>query len=167
MLGRTLRLLCVQVDVVVQLLGRYICNVADTCAMDGHDFVTTVNSRWQRTRPTGVVAVLETVNGIVCIDVDSEVVEGSTADTKHSEKDCEGNVSFHEKGNESPPLEGELDVEEFYVREFATALVQTLLEVVLVLCSGVLGANGIAEVVGCDVNSVYVADLVHVSAEVV
>ena len=34
----------------------------------------------------------------------------------------------------SPPLEGELEVEEFDVREFATAFVQAALEVVAILC---------------------------------
>ena len=71
-----------------------------------------------------------------------------------------------EEGKESPPLEGELEVEEFDVRDFATAFVQAALEVVAILCGGVFGTNSIAEVVSGDLHSVDVRDLVRVWAEV-
>lgn len=61
--------------------------------MDG---IAALDSARERTLPTHVVLVLQLVDSIVCVDVDSKVVEGSAADSKHSEG-YEVEEVFHDK----------------------------------------------------------------------
>jgi hypothetical protein len=84
---------------------------------------------------------------------------------KHSEGSKELWDAWHENEEWRSPLERELLIEEFDVREFATAFVQAELEEVLELGWWVLGANSIAEVVSSDLNSVDIRD--GVTGEVV
>lgn len=80
----------------MQLHRRDGGNVVDASTCECLDFVTAYECRWQWTLPTGVVAVLQCVNGSVCVDVDCKVVECSAADSKHSEG-YEVEEVFHDK----------------------------------------------------------------------
>jgi hypothetical protein len=108
--------------------------------------------------------VVEAVKDKCCafawhVVVEVEVRVLCTGRAKHSEGNEEKECT-HENEEWRSPLERELLIEEFDVREFATAFVQAELEEVLELGSRVRRCDSIAEGVSCDLNSVSVTDRV-------